>query len=42
MGDMPWLGVFSWGAQGHVQGIGNLHGNLMASALLFPTDPRVP
>jgi hypothetical protein len=38
MGDMPWLGVFSWGEQGHVQGIGNLHGNLMSSALLFPTD----
>jgi hypothetical protein len=38
MGDMPWLGTFSWGEQGHVQGIGNLHGNLMSSALLFPTD----
>jgi hypothetical protein len=36
MQDLPWLGVFSWGEQGHVQGVGNLHGNLMASTLLFP------
>jgi hypothetical protein len=34
--DLPWLGVFSWGEQGHVTGIGNLHGNEMASTLLFP------
>ncbi|MEJ7600107.1 MAG: FIST N-terminal domain-containing protein [Kofleriaceae bacterium] len=33
---LPWLGVFSWGEQGHVTGIGNLHGNEMASTLLFP------
>ena len=36
MGDLPWLGVFSWGEQGHVPGVGNLHGNLMSSTLLFP------
>jgi hypothetical protein len=35
--ELPWLGVFSWGEQGHVTGIGNLHGNEMASTLLFPT-----
>jgi hypothetical protein len=33
---LPWLGVFSWGEQGHVPGVGNLHGNEMASTLLFP------
>ena len=35
--DLPWLGVFSWGEQGHVRHIGNLHGNEMASTLLFPS-----
>lgn len=33
--ELPWLGVFSWGEQGHVAGVGNLHGNEMASTLLF-------
>jgi hypothetical protein len=37
IGDLPWLGVFTWGEQGHVPGVGNLHGNLMSSTLLFPT-----
>jgi hypothetical protein len=36
MGELPWLGVFSWGEQGHVRGVGNLHGNLMSTTLLFP------
>jgi hypothetical protein len=35
--ELPWLGVFSWGEQGHVPGIGSLHGNEMASTLLFPS-----
>jgi hypothetical protein len=38
IGDLPWIGGFSWGEQGHIQGIGNLHGNLMASTLLFPAE----
>ncbi len=38
--ELPWLGVFSWGEQGHVTGIGNLHGNEMASTLLFPAQRR--
>jgi len=38
IGDMPWLGVFTWGEQGHVRGVGNLHGNLMSSTLLFPAE----
>ncbi len=38
IGDMPWLGVFTWGEQGHVPGVGNLHGNLMSSTLLFPAQ----
>ena len=35
--ELPWIGVFSWGEQGHIPGIGNLHGNEMASTLLFPS-----
>jgi hypothetical protein len=38
IGDLPWIGAFSWGEQGHVQGVGNMHGNLMATTLLFPTE----
>jgi hypothetical protein len=38
IGDLPWIGAFSWGEQGHVQGVGNLHGNLMASTLLVPAE----
>jgi hypothetical protein len=38
--ELPWIGVFSWGEQGHVTGIGNLHGNEMASSLLFPQPAR--
>jgi hypothetical protein len=38
--ELPWIGVFSWGEQGHVAGIGNLHGNEMASTLLFPAAER--
>jgi hypothetical protein len=38
IGDLPWIGAFSWGEQGHVQGVGNLHGNLMATTLLFPAE----
>jgi hypothetical protein len=37
---LPRIGVFSWGEQGHVAGIGNLHGNEMASTLLFPAAAR--
>jgi len=37
MGDMPWIGVFTWGEQGSIPGIGNQHGNLMASTVLFPS-----
>jgi hypothetical protein len=39
MGDMPWIGLFTWGEQASVPGIGNQHGNLMASTLLFPSRP---
>jgi hypothetical protein len=37
MGDIPWMGLFTWGEQASVPGIGNQQGNLMASTLLFPT-----
>jgi hypothetical protein len=36
MGDMPWLGLFTWGEQGSIPGIGAGHGNLMASTVFFP------
>jgi hypothetical protein len=36
MGDIPWIGLFTWGEQGSVAGAGYHHGNLMASTALFP------
>lgn len=36
MGDLPWIGVFTWGEQGNLPGVGNLHSNLSSAALLFP------
>jgi hypothetical protein len=42
MGDLPWIGVFSWGEQTNVEHIGNLQGNLSSVTLLFPsTAPSV-
>jgi hypothetical protein len=40
MGDIPWIGLFTWGEQASVPGIGNQHGNLMASTLFFPAPAR--
>jgi hypothetical protein len=40
MGDMPWIGLFTWGEQASVPAIGNQHGNLMASTLLFPSSSQ--
>jgi hypothetical protein len=39
MGNIPWIGVFSWGEQGSVPGIGYQHGNLMAGTAIFPAAP---
>ena len=36
LGDVPWLGVFTWGEQGNVPALGNLQGNLTTSVLLVP------
>ena len=36
MGAIPWIGLFTWGEQASVPGIGYQHGNLMASTVLFP------
>jgi hypothetical protein len=36
MNDIPWMGVFSWGEQGSVPGIGNVHSNLSSCTVLFP------
>ncbi|HOF17321.1 MAG TPA: FIST N-terminal domain-containing protein [Phycisphaerae bacterium] len=38
LGDVPWLGTFTWGEQGNFQGIGNFHGNLLMSVTLFPAS----
>ncbi|HAU37751.1 MAG TPA: hypothetical protein DCX07_08550 [Phycisphaerales bacterium] len=38
LGDVPWLGTFTWGEQGNFQGIGNYHGNLLMSITMFPTS----
>jgi hypothetical protein len=40
MGDIPWIGLFTWGEQASVPGIGNQQGNLMASTLFFPAPSR--
>lgn len=36
MNDIPWMGVFSWGEQGSVSGVGNVHSNLSSCTVLFP------
>lgn len=36
MGDVPWIGMFTWGEQGNFVGVGNYHGNLLTSFTLFP------
>jgi hypothetical protein len=36
MGDVPWIGMFTWGEQGNFTGVGNYHGNLLTSFTLFP------
>ena len=33
--DTPYIGTFTFGEQGHVAGVGNLHGNLVSSMILF-------
>lgn len=35
LGGAPFIGVFTFGEQGFFPGIGNLHGNLMSSAIIF-------
>jgi hypothetical protein len=36
LGDIPWLGMATWGEQGNFPGVGNYHGNLLTSITLFP------
>jgi hypothetical protein len=36
LGDVPWIGVFTWGEQGNFRGVGNYHGNLLTSVVLLP------
>jgi hypothetical protein len=40
MGDRPWLGVFTWGEQGNIPSVGNLHSNLSAGMVLFPANTK--
>ncbi|MEA2053476.1 MAG: hypothetical protein U9O90_11805 [Euryarchaeota archaeon] len=35
IGDAPFIGTFTFGEQGHIQGVGNLHGNLVNSMIVF-------
>jgi hypothetical protein len=35
IGDAPFIGTFTFGEQGHIRGVGNLHGNLVNSMILF-------
>ena len=32
----PWMGVFSWGEQGQVPGVGYCHASLSSSTVFFP------
>lgn len=35
IGDAPFIGTFTFGQQGHIQGVGNIHGNLAHSMIVF-------
>ena len=35
IGDAPFIGTFTFGEQGHIRGVGNLHGNLVNSMIVF-------
>ncbi len=35
IGDAPFIGTFTFGEQGHIQGVGNIHGNLVNSMIVF-------
>ena len=39
MSNVPWIGVFTWGEQGLIPEMGNMHGNLSAGTVLFPGAP---
>jgi len=39
LGDVPWIGSFTWGEEGNFPGCGNYHGNLTTSLTLFPAPP---
>jgi len=36
LGSIPWIGVFTWGEQGNLPGVGNVHANLSSGTVLFP------
>lgn len=35
IGDAPFIGTFTFGEQGHIPGVGNVHGNLVNSMIIF-------
>ncbi|NQE06129.1 hypothetical protein C5S32_09695 [ANME-1 cluster archaeon GoMg1] len=35
IGDAPFIGTFTFGEQGHIRGVGNVHGNLVNSMIVF-------
>lgn len=38
IGDAPFIGIFTFGEQGHIRGVGNLHGNLVNSMIVFSEE----
>jgi len=42
MNDLPWMGIFTWGEQGNVPGVGNVHSSLSSCTVLFPQSSTAP
>jgi hypothetical protein len=42
MNDFPWMGIFTWGEQGNVPGVGNVYSNLSSCTVLFPEPTNAP
>lgn len=39
IGDAPFIGTFTFGEQGYIAGVGNVHGNLVNSMIVFTEEP---
>lgn len=40
IGEVPFIGTFTFGEQGYLKGVGNVHGNLVNSIVIFSDRPR--